>query len=432
MHYNAIPMKTNAANPLVIDQILAPAFDILDNYLRCVFKGDGIGDAKLVRLGVLRVLGQGISGRDYLQHLAEVHLDPVARSTFFDTFHSPRRRDMLGRLNAELVRRNRGRLPDLLAGFPELKNQPVYAVDGQHIIHGVHAAVDENGNYVSVNSLYVHCLHTGLLLNLGAIQGDGVHRHEMPGFRVYAARWLMENPARRGPRPIFVVDLAFVDANFWSWMKIKKEGGAWVITRMKENMKPVVCGAPAWDRTAEVNEGVEADELVGFGNSCVLRRVKYVDPESGTAYEFLTTVMDLAPGLIALLYLMRWRIEKVFDTAKNKLQEIKAWANGTVAQDTQAHILALTHNLLVLARDLLDQQFGIREVKVEKKRTQALSRRREVAAKTGRKVAAFQRKLPAVVQLTVQFIRTLRNGIVGKMPWLTALAHLRRSMESYL
>ena len=54
------------------------------------------------------------------------------------------------------------------------------------------------------------------------------------------------------------------------------------------------------------------------------------------------------------------------------------------------------------------------------------------AQESGRKVAGIHRLLPAVVQLTAQFIRTLRNGIAVGMRWLAALAPLRASMKSYL
>ena len=147
---------------------------------------------------------------------------------------------------------------------------------------------------------------------------------------------------------------------------------------------------------------------------------------------FLTTVTDLAPGLIALIYLMRWRIEKVFDTAKNKLGETKGWAVGEIAQDIRAHCFALTHNLLVLLRRHLEVSEGIREEKVMKKRRKAMAEREHKAGETGRRVAAIQRLLPAVVQLTAQFIRTLRNGIAAGIRWLAALEPLRVSMIAYL
>ena len=136
--------------------------------------------------------------------------------------------------------------------------------------------------------------------------------------------------------------------------------------------------------------------------------------------------------MIALIYRMRWRIEKVFDTGKNKLEETKSWAVGEIAQDIRAHCFALTHNLLVLLRRHLDVSAGIREEKVVKKRRKALVKREQKARESGKKVAAIQRLLPAVVQLTAQFIRTLRNGIAVGMRWLAALAPLRASMKSYL
>jgi hypothetical protein len=122
----------------------------------------------------------------------------------------------------------------------------------------------------------------------------------------------------------------------------------------------------------------------------------------------------------------------VFDTGKNKLEETKAWATGEVAQEIQAHGFALTHNLLLLLRRHLEQSQGIREEKVEKKRAAALADRRERAAAAGRTVARIHDRLPAIVQLTAQFIRTLRNGILLKMRWAAALALLRHSLKSYL
>ena len=136
-----------------------------------------------------------------------------------------------------------------------------------------------------------------------------------------------------------------------------------------------------------------------------MRIIRYRDPESGVDYEFLTSVMDLEAGLIALLYLTRWRIEKLFDTTKNKLEETKSWAVGPVAQETRAHLVALAHNLLVLLRRELEREHGIREEKVEQKRQEQLVQRQTHARTLGRSVAAIQKFLPVAIQLTAQFIR---------------------------
>ena len=83
----------------------------------------------------------------------------------------------------------------------------------------------------------------------------------------------------------------------------------------------------------------------------------------------------------------RWRIGKVFDTGRNKLEETKGWATGEVAQDIRTHFFALTHNLLVLLRRQLEVTTGIREEKVETKRRKALKKREIKARESGRKVA---------------------------------------------
>jgi len=65
------------------------------------------------------------------------------------------------------------------------------------------------------------------------------------------------------------------------------------------------------------------------------------------------------------------------------------------------------------------------------RRAEALLKRETKAQESGKKVAAIHQLLPAVVQLTVQFIRTIRNGIVPRMRCLAAPAPLRISMTAY-
>jgi hypothetical protein len=335
-------------------------------------------------------------------------------------------------LNTQVVRSGREQLPDLLASFPELAGRAVLAVDGHHVEHAVHSPDDHKGGKVSANNLYLLCLHTGLLWNLGAVQGDGRHGHELPVFRKRIENWLPHYKAPKGERtPIFIGDPAFVDKVFWTRMAMTG-AKARFITRTKANMKPIVYNARRWDVSDPVNAGVEADELVGFDGAMTMRLIRYRDPETGTQYEFLTSVEDLAPGLIAMLYLARWRIEKVFDTTKNKLEESKGWAVGLTAQEMRAHLVALTHNLLMLFRERLGREHGLKEEKVERKHADQLRDRQEKAQAVGRQVAPIQGFLPAVVQLTSQFVRAVRNGILGQMGWKAILRNLRAAMSAYL
>ena len=429
----AIPPLKAGLDPLLLDRLMQPADEALEHYMRGVRRGGAFDDPMFVRCGVRRVVGQSDSGRDFLQQYREVFDGTLARATFFDSLHSKHRRDLLARLNTEVVRRGRGDLPDLLARFPELKERPVYAVDGHHVEHATHSPRDAKGDFVSSNVLHVLCLHTGLMLNAASVQGDGIYRHEMPVFRDRIADWLPEpRRGRPGPKPIFVADPAFVDKVFWTLMQIEGTRGAQVITRAKKNMKPIVHDGRRIDRGNPVNEGVIADLLVAFEGACVMRMVWYRDPESGIRYKFLTTVEDLAPGLIALIYLSRWRIEKVFDTAKNKLGETKAWAVGEVAREIHSNFLALTHNLAVLLRRRLETEEGAREEKVERKREEAMEIRETRAKAMGGKVPFIQSLMPVAVQLTAQFIRALRNGIIVGMRWMAAVGVFGTAMKAYL
>ena len=153
-----------------------------------------------------------------------------------------------------------------------------------------------------------------------------------------------------------------------------------------------------------------------------MRLIQYADPETGECYQFLTTDLELRPGVIAWLYLLRWRIEKVFDTSKNKLEETKAWATGEVA----------THNLLVLFRGFLESDFGIREEKLEDKRHKQLEQREKMAQAQGRALHPLHRKMPPIVQLSLQFIRTLRNQILAKVSFYKALPQIQAMLVAYL
>lgn len=419
-------------NPNLLDDILAPALHILNNYIRGVRRTGAIDDVRFVRLGVCRVLSQVASGRDFLQVLREVFDESIARSSFFDSLHQKHRCEMLEQLNRELVLRNNGCMPDLLRSFPQLKAVPVFAVDGHHVEHAVHSPDDPKGEKVSANNLYLLSLRTGFLCNFGVVQGDGRHGHELPVFRGRLESLLSGYKVRRGHHPpIFIGDPAFVDKVFWTRMALTKVSARF-ITRTKANMKPIVYNSMTWDTTDPVNDGVEADEFVGIDGAMAMRRARYRDPETGTRYEFLTSVHDFPPGLIALLYLARWRIEKVFDTTKNKLEETKGWAVGQTAQDVRAHLVALTHNLLLLFRETLGREHGMKEEKVERKHAEQLREREEKAAAAGRHVAPTQKLLPSIIQLTAQFVRAVRNGILGQMTLRDVLGSLRMAMFAYL
>ena len=164
-------------NPLLLDQVLAPIQHVLENYTRHSRKCSGITDQDFIRMGVWRTLSQATSGRDFLQQQSEAFDNSVQRASHFDALHSPRRRRLLEEVSWQLYvqgrQGQRDESSDRLTAFPELKGRAVWAVDGHKIKHACQAVRDSKGRQVAPNTLYLLCLHSGLLFNLAPVQGDG-------------------------------------------------------------------------------------------------------------------------------------------------------------------------------------------------------------------------------------------------------------------
>ena len=414
-------MEPDLANLMVDEAFFEPALRLVRNYCRHRRDTPELSDERFVHECLLRILGHWDSGRDFLQARQDGG-ENLARATWFDGLHSSRRADLV----AEVATRSyelfdRFLQPrDWLQEFPELAGRAVWAVDGHHLEHACHAARDPKAELVSVGLIYGLCLHSGLQRALVPFQGDGVRRHEFPVFKQHLPSWLK---ADRGKTvPIVIGDPAYIDVLYWFEQKRRRQ--AVIITREKENMKPLIIGPNPFDPTDPVNRGVEVDELAGY-TYAHLRRIVYRDPASGEQFVFLTTETSLRPGVIALLYLLRWKIEKVFDVAKNKLHQQKAWANGDTVAHLQAHCIALTHNLLTILLATLEQA-GVRERKVERKQAA------RIKARPAAKRVPAQEMVRHAAQLTCQFIRLVRYYLNHKTPWREALPCFQLRLESYL
>jgi len=414
-------MENTAIGSTVSDSFFEPAIRLLRENCRRRRDTPELSDEQFLRGGLLRVLGHCDSGRDFLQ-MRQDSGESLARATWFDALHSNRRAAMVSEVatrSYELF--DRFMKPrDWLAAFPELTGRAVWAVDGHHIAHACHAARDRKNEFVSVGLLYGLCLHSGLQRALVPFQGDGVRHHEFPVFKQHLPRWLQQDRGKQ--LPIVVGDPAYIDVLHWFNQKRLKQ--AVIITREKENMKPLVVSNYDFDSDDPVNRGVEADQLAGY-TYAYMRRIVFRDPASDERFVFLTTDDDLRPGVIALLYFLRWKIEKAFDVFKNKLHQQKAWANGETSAHTQAHFTALTYNLLTLLLYTLEEA-GVTEQKIERKQAANLR-----GILPGKRVPA-QEMVRHAAQLTCQFIRLLRHCLIHKTAWGEALPLFQRRMEFYL
>jgi hypothetical protein len=414
-------MEPTSRNPAVDESFLEPALRLLRDYCRNRRDTPELSDEQFLRSGILRVFGQCDSGRDFLQAQQD-RGEALARATWFDALHSSRRASMI----AEVANRSYEIFSrflqdrDWLGAFPELTGRAVWAIDGHQIAHACHADCDAKDEYVPVGLLYGCCLHSGLMRALAPFQGDGIRRHEFPVFQKNWTRWLRQDRGQK--MPIVVADPAYIDVLYWSEQRRLRQ--AVVITREKQNMKPTVISHYPYDPDDPVNRGVESDEMAGYTHA-YMRRIVYRDPASGERFVFLTTELSLRPGLIALLYFLRWKIEKAYDVYKSKLHQQKAWANGTIAVQTQAHLIALAHNLLTILLRTLESA-GVSEQKTA-----------PCAAKRIRQQAANQR-VPAqemvrhATQLTCQFIRLVRHCLEHQTCWAVALPLFKRRLEAYL
>jgi hypothetical protein len=408
----------------VIDRSLSLAFD----YVRSTRSCPGLEDEQLVRLGIRRVLGNHDSGRDWLQFLRDRGVAEVPRSTFFEALQSPRRLRMLQETAAGLQQVAAGQIADSgidwLRDFPELAGCEVLAADGHVIEHASHAQKDAAERNVPVGTIYALDLRTGLSTVVTHVSGDGRRRHEMPSFREALRR------RRRTAPTIWVLDRAYHDKVFWS--RMWRERGVVMITRMKQNMCPMHRCPMPFDRHDPVNAGVTGYHLIGLeGAWGSMFEVTYEDPESGETFAFLTSAEFPRPGLVAWLYFLRWRIEKLYDTLKNRLHEKKAWGCGAVAAQCQAVLITMSYNLLRLLEAQLAHQCAMTDTKVRRKYDEQLDRRQEKARQQGRALHPLLR-LPRMPQLSAQFIRVVRNHLFTPKTIGALLAVFLTAFAAYL
>ncbi|MCX8495449.1 MAG: hypothetical protein ORN51_04625 [Akkermansiaceae bacterium] len=81
------------------------------------------------------------------------------------------------------------------------------------------------------------------------------------------------------------------------------------------------------------------------------------DPKTQIIHHYLTSLRsNLPPGTIAQLSKAHWDIGKVFDEFKDNLCETKAWVSSPTAKIQQARLLCLTHNLMTLIDDQIQNE----------------------------------------------------------------------------
>ena len=131
------------------------------------------------------------------------------------------------------------------------------------------------------------------------------------------------------PGSIYVMDRGYVD---FSRLYRIHQAGAFFVTRAKSNMAFYVSKSRPIDKTT----GLRCDQNIGLKTTKSkrdypekLRRIRFIDAETGKSLVFITNHFGLPAITIARIYKSRWHIELFFKWIKQNLR-IKTFYGTTV------------------------------------------------------------------------------------------------------
>lgn len=152
------------------------------------------------------------------------------------------------------------------------------------------------------------------------------------------------------PGAYYVMDRGYVD--FARFFAIHR-ACAFFITRAKDNLSY----RRLYSRHTDRSTGVRSDQtimLTGYTTRKSypekLRRVSYVDAETGQRYVFLTNAFTIDAATVARLYKYRWQIELFFKWVKQHLSIKTFWGRSENAVKTQICIALCTYLLVAILK----------------------------------------------------------------------------------
>jgi hypothetical protein len=286
-----------------------------------------LDDATWIEAGVRRCLGIFQSGRDFLQQVADLHETPIGVTTFFKSLKSKRRLLLLDEMLLASRKRMRSAMPDPFAQYSCLDDFDLHAGDGHFIAAASHDLPSPRGESkvkttknqtAATNRVVATKYATGHLYTLDLCShamnhltvADQIERkkeHEIRALKRQTIETLRQG-VPKGRKVLYVWDRAGID--FRKWYEWKQSSGIYFLSREKDNMNPDVLGNYPFDAKDPINHGVIADQIIGTCAGVSLRRVIYQDPQTKIIYHYLTNLpTSVPPGLVALLYKMRWDVE---------------------------------------------------------------------------------------------------------------------------
>jgi IS4 transposase len=164
------------------------------------------------------------------------------------------------------------------------------------------------------------------------------------------------------PGAFYIVDRGYVD--FERLFRLH-QSGAFFVTRAKRRMRFKVVKS----RPVNKDEGLRCDQtirLTGTDSATDyperLRRVKYLDPETGKRLVFLTNNFLLSAKTIADLYRQRWQVELFFKWIKQHLRVKAFYGYSENAVRTQLWIAIAVYCLLAIIKKELKADRELHEI----------------------------------------------------------------------
>jgi len=157
----------------------------------------------------------------------------------------------------------------------------------------------------------------------------------------------------------YIMDRGYID--FERLYRIHRSQGYFVI-RGKSNL----VFERQYSRPVDKDAGLRCDQTIKLTGEATsekypdpLRRIKYVEPETGKTYVFLTNNFELEPQVIADLYKSRWQIELFFKWIKQHLRIKVFYGTSENAVKTQIWIAISVYVLIALVKKKLGLEISL-------------------------------------------------------------------------
>jgi hypothetical protein len=152
------------------------------------------------------------------------------------------------------------------------------------------------------------------------------------------------------PGAFYIMDRGYLD---YQRLYVIHQASAFFVTRTKRNSKL----RRRRSNPVERGTGIRSDHVVVVTGPAVskeyptvLRKIRYVDPDTGKRLAFLTNNFTLPATSIALLYKMRWQVELFFKWIKQHLRIKAFYGTSDNAVKTQVWIAISTYILVAIIK----------------------------------------------------------------------------------